>query len=414
MVTYWININLVGSRSVGIDPVTDMDQETRDLTKSDQKLVEWTARILTSLLKKVVASRICVPRGDSLDEENRTIFVTETNPIDELTDHVQVQNIGQNRCDPRDIILGDMVETQIHDFVSTIAVMYNVNAFHNFHHANHVVVSTLTLLRKLKSSSDSTKTNAREEVNHTVNTKRDDRDFLLFDPMIEFALVFAAMIHDVDHQGISNRMLIQESTPIAKKYENKSVAEQNSIDIAWTLLMESDYEDLRKCLCPTPQEYQRFRQVVVNAVIATDMFDNGLKRKRLRHFDQVFHPEKSSSVQTSQNVAVLIEHILQASDVIHTMQHWDVYQKWNQCSLEETYVAYQSGHGTTNPTDTWYDDELSFFDHYVIPLAKRIKSCEMFDDHFSDELLVYATKNRRQWEKNGQKIIQQFRDKMVK
>jgi 3'5'-cyclic nucleotide phosphodiesterase len=307
-----------------------------------------------------------------------------------------------------------VVETQIHDFVSTIAVMYNVNAFHNFHHANHVVVSTLTLLRKLKSSSDNIKPNAREKVNHTVNTKRDDRDFLLFDPMIEFALVFAAMIHDVDHQGVSNRILIQESALIAKKYDNKSVAEQNSLDIAWKLLMESDYEDLRQCLFPTQQEHQRFRQIVVNAVIATDLFDNGLKRKRLRHFGQVFHPEKSSSVQTSQKAAVLVELILQVSDVIHTMQHWDVYQKWNQFLLEETYVAYQSGHGTTEPTDTWYDDELSFFDHYVIPLANRIKSCGMFDDESSDELLAYANKNRRQWEKNGRKIIQQFRDKMAK
>ena len=27
---------------------------------------------------------------------------------------------------------------------------------------------------------------------------------------------------------------------------------------------------------------------------------------------------------------IVIEHIIQASDVSHTMQHWHVYQKWNK------------------------------------------------------------------------------------
>ena len=26
---------------------------------------------------------------------------------------------------------------------------------------------------------------------------------------------------------------------------------------------------------------------------------------------------------------IVIEHIIQASDVSHTMQHWHVYQRWN-------------------------------------------------------------------------------------
>jgi 3'5'-cyclic nucleotide phosphodiesterase len=41
-------------------------------------------------------------------------------------------------------------------------------------------------------------------------------------------LDLAALIHDVDHQGIPNFVLVQEKSPLAAKYNNKSVAEQNS------------------------------------------------------------------------------------------------------------------------------------------------------------------------------------------
>jgi hypothetical protein len=48
------------------------------------------------------------------------------------------------------------------------------------------------------------------------------------DPLTQFALVFCALIHDVDHAGVSNFQLIAENSAIARLYKNKSVAEQVS------------------------------------------------------------------------------------------------------------------------------------------------------------------------------------------
>lgn len=45
------------------------------------------------------------------------------------------------------------------------------------------------------------------------------------------------------------------------KYKNKSIAEQNSLDLAWDLLMESRFLDLRDCMFATKDELARFRQV---------------------------------------------------------------------------------------------------------------------------------------------------------
>jgi hypothetical protein len=54
---------------------------------------------------------------------------------------------------------------------------------------------------------------------------------LASDPLTQFAVVFSALIHDVDHTGVANGQLIKENSPIALHYDGKSVAEQNSIDL---------------------------------------------------------------------------------------------------------------------------------------------------------------------------------------
>jgi 3'5'-cyclic nucleotide phosphodiesterase len=59
------------------------------------------------------------------------------------------------------------------------------------------------------------------------------------DPLTQFGVIFAALIHDVDHWGVSNAQLICEGAPIAAKYKNKSVAEQNSLDLSFNLLLDS-------------------------------------------------------------------------------------------------------------------------------------------------------------------------------
>ena len=84
------------------------------------------------------------------------------------------------------------------------------------------------------------------------------------DAITQFGIIFSAIIHDVDHKGISNVQLCKEQPELATKYNSQSVAEQNSLDIAWDLLMADQFKMLRNCVFKTIDELQRFRQVVVN------------------------------------------------------------------------------------------------------------------------------------------------------
>ena len=74
---------------------------------------------------------------------------------------------------------------------------------------------------------------------------------------------------DVDHTGVPNAQLIKENAAMGDHYAGKSVAEQNSVDLAWNLLMEDRYRTLRKVIYTNEAELQRFRQLVVNSVMVS-------------------------------------------------------------------------------------------------------------------------------------------------
>lgn len=247
------------------------------------------------------------------------------------------------------------------------------------------------------------------------------------DPLTQFTLVFCALVHDVDHAGVSNFQLIQEQATIAKLYKNKSVAEQNSVDLAWDLLMDPNYKELQKAIYSNEDELKRFRQLMVNIVLATDIFDVDMKAIRERRWGKAFQYEEEEEQEilnqpikalerdyetplsqiegANLKATIVMEHLIQASDVAHTMQHWQIYLKWNERLFCEMYAAFESGRAAKDPSVGWYEGEIMFFDKYVIPLAKKLDDCGVFGVS-SDECLNYAAQNRKQWAIKGDEIVQ--------
>jgi 3'5'-cyclic nucleotide phosphodiesterase len=94
---------------------------------------------------------------------------------------------------------------------------------------------------------------------------------------------------------LPNAVLVKEGTPLAKKYDNKSVAEQNSMEIAWTLFCESKYDALRECLFESDADLEHFRAVLTNAVMATDIMDKELGEARKKRWEIAFANEDCST-----------------------------------------------------------------------------------------------------------------------
>lgn len=248
----------------------------------------------------------------------------------------------------------------------------------------------------------------QEESDESLESFKHRRTFgIASDPLTLFSCAFAALIHDVDHPGVPNPQLAKEDPILAAKYRNRSVAEQHSIDVAWTMLMGDAYTELRSAICDSEEDRLRFRELVVGAVMATDIMDKELGQLRKTRWEEAFAIESNSSqsdLDINRKKTIVIEHLIQASDVAHTMQHWHVYRRWNECLFEEMVQAFEAGRSEKDPAEFWYKGELGFFDFYIVPLAKKLDDCGVFGVS-SDEYLNYALENRREWELKGEDIV---------
>jgi len=284
--TYWIRLrNRVASTSSSSREKDDGDgdseerpQSMREKETEDRKcgirktLIEWQVELLSRLLKQIVVQRESKKTKVS-HSELQNLDVIKTNPRDQITEKIIMPEFDHSKTKKKcsgvgSVELPPKVVQQLLDLVTTIAMLYHDNNFHNYEHACHVTMSANKLLSRIvvPKTAESLGVDSLE-----LKAAHDFTYGLTSDPLTQFAIVFSAIVHDLDHHGVSNGQLAKEGNRLASVYHEKSIAEQNSIDLAFEILTSSSYSDLVCCICADATEYRRFRQLVVNCVMATDM-----------------------------------------------------------------------------------------------------------------------------------------------
>jgi len=454
--TYWLDVSLPCHWDK--DEITECgdfiwgEEKLRGTTvvyRKEDRLIDWNVEHLHRLLKEVSARRKALGLKKMTAPELKNIRYSKSGStvLEEVKEVIALPEFdpkaAREQEDPQTVELHPTAVAQLHDYVVAISYLYHDNAFHNFDHASHVTMSVIKLLSRIVFSPPTdhkgTRRSAMKNKRQKAAANMHDNTYgITSDPLTQFACVFSALIHDVDHRGVPNGQLAVENLKLATLYKNKSLAEQNSVDLAWDLLMDDRYSELRKAIYCNESEQKRFRSLVVNAVMATDIMDRDLKNLRNARWDKAFNENVSSSGIASENLSssshgekslhgektdtredinrkatIVIEHLMQASDVAHTMQHWHIYRKWNERLFQEMYSAYKSGRAETDPSTFWYKGEIGFFDYYIIPLAKKVKDCGVFGVS-SDEYLNYAMQNRDEWTLKGESIVAEMVQKKSK
>jgi hypothetical protein len=255
-----------------------------------------------------------------------------------------------------------MVLAELHDYVQSIAQAYTATPFHSFEHAryvfhlkkgypvppktslsshiyplfvcSHVTMSVVKLFSRIVPKRDGIKSERKNahELHETTYG-------IASDPLAQFTVVLSALIHDVDHPGVHNSQLTKENNPLAVEFDHKSPAEQHSINLAWKLLMEGRFANLRSAIYSTEDDFKRFRQLLVNTVMATDIMDKGLVMQRKERWARAFSSSTTSSTDdnvddlVNRKATIVMERVIQASDVSHTMQHWHIYRVSRKSSV---------------------------------------------------------------------------------
>jgi hypothetical protein len=365
----------------------------------DAHLIEWNVDLFKRMLRQILAHRMASGLQSKEQVLNMAHSLKEGSTVrDSIVRIINFPKFDKRasklKVDPETVELSKVVEDQLRDFISFIASMYRDHEFHNFKHASTVSMAANKFMQRI--------------VDDTLAGQ-------VAEPLTQFGILLSALLHDVDHSGVSNTQLVQEKARLAALYHNKSVAEQNSVDLAWSILMSAEYKDLQNAIYCDSSEFTRFRGIVVNSIMATDLFDEELIADRKKRWLEAFNPEHrdvslSEEEQLNLKATILMEHVMQAADISHTMQHFHSYRGWSERLFIERMTGFESGRLAEDPSKTWYEGEIKFFDQYVIPLANKFKESGIFGIAGNDALKC-AQANRKEWVVKGVSIVGDLQNK---
>lgn len=387
-------------------------------------------------------------------------------------------------CSPMDFLemdtsvedyrLKPSLSDSIREFVSCIGRDYSRDVgFHSFEHAAHVTTSMHKLLSMVSTVENVKASGDRRRDSAEMSYERQKAEKKTFgiseDPLIRFAMVFSALIHDVGHTGVPNSVLVEEEDELAILHNDASVAEQNSLQVAFSLLQREDFKDLKRAIGPNPEQRKFFRKRVINSVMATDISDQErlqIVQSRWKEafppsfkvessvrdagisqeFKQAVERRRYSMLQTAPAVEdfvkdkergfrrlgirhsmdlsgmlldaypngdhqlqqhAVLDAIMQASDVAHTMQSFKVFCKWNRRLFRELYAARLAGRINFDPSDNWYQNQIGFFTHYVEPLAVNLETCGVFGST-GTVFTYFLQENRKRWAAEGEELAEEI------
>lgn len=173
------------------------------------------------------------------------------------------------------------VVEQVEAFVRAILGLYPANPYHSAQHAVHVVLSTAHMIDQMLTANQRPPSVSKR--NKRLVASSPSLFGLRRDPISLFALVFAALIHDVEHPGIPNRQLSAEDDDLAILYSDTSIAEQHSLHVGFQQLLQPHYSDMKQILAgpssaadaallaQPDNQYRRFRRQVIGLVLNTDI-----------------------------------------------------------------------------------------------------------------------------------------------
>lgn len=284
----------------------------------------------------------------------------------------------------------DLIQSELGLFVRMVAAMYRDVAYHSFDHAHHVTSATNDLLDMLVPPED--------DENHPCSHD-------LFSNMnLRFAIVFAALIHDVDHTGTNNAQLEKEGDKLSVLYGGKSTLEKNSIVVGLLLFMSPELTNLRKAMFQTDHDFYEFRRIVVQLIMTTDIGNRETTKIIADAWEQAFDkdeepgshpPSREIDDNDRKRALAVIFYMMRAADVLHLMEDWDAFVKWSNLCYLEFRENYLRGQGE-DPGSSWYENQIGFLDGYITPLAKKLHYSKAFGE-FGEYMVDNIATNRERW-----------------
>ncbi|RLN54571.1 hypothetical protein BBJ28_00021298 [Nothophytophthora sp. Chile5] len=225
-------------------------------------------------------------------------------------------------------------------FTTNVANYYRSNPFHSFQHAFQVMVAMHIMLR----------TECRR----------------YFSGLEIFAMLIAALCHDIDHPGNTNDFELKVLSPMALTHNDDAVLERHHCRVTFIILNHKSAKILHHL---DRERYKRVRQLIISCILATDMS---------KHFEKCKALEGLTRRQLTDKRTVLMGILMHAADLSHQTLPFNQAQEWGARLLDEFQNQAMTEAELGVPTDFFMQNledkrvrlivQLNFINYVVRPI----------------------------------------------
>ncbi|KAF8821245.1 3'5'-cyclic nucleotide phosphodiesterase domain-containing protein [Cardiosporidium cionae] len=207
-------------------------------------------------------------------------------------------------------------------FLRILQESYLKNPYHNQSHAAEVAHLAVCL---------ASMQNIRYERRRGFTFLEGATTLELTGAMGEFAFIIAALAHDTGHPGLTNLFLINNASPLAIVYNDKSILE--NFHAAKIFQIASSNETAIFKLF-SDKQYREARKRIIELILATDM---------AKHFDEIaeLHARMDSSdfdhLHNAADGWLIAKLCIKAADLGHGALEWAQHRIWSERVLDEFY-----------------------------------------------------------------------------
>jgi len=261
--------------------------------------------------------------------------------------------------------------------VTEVKNKYNSNPYHNFEHACHVILNCGYFL-------------------YSFGTKLSSLE--------KASLLYAALIHDVEHLGVPNVSLVKKNHELAILYHDQSVAEMNSIAVGLQLFQNPHFDIFTNL---SDSERSQFRQNVIELVLSTDIADPYRRKRTFARIEEnSTSTDGSLDISTDMGKQILLSLVLRAADIGSSFQNFVTSKTWAQRYYTETNAWLLSDGRAIFTRELFFSDQISHMDNYVGNIVERLTTTKCIEDSFIATLQANFTANKNGWIKEGNNLLE--------
>jgi len=211
------------------------------------------------------------------------------------------------------------------------------------------------------------------DVTHTIYlllTNSRAADFLSYLEIL--AVLVAAIVHDLGHPGLNNNFQIATCSPLALRYNDRSVLENYHCSLAFALLKKSEND----IFCGLSEEQRKeVRNLMIVGILATD----------LAHHMEITAGWNSCigkfSKEDKTHRSLLLQVLLKAADISNPGKPFEIAKYWATMVQEEFFgqgdlekeKEFQVSPFMDRETPALPKMQINFIDYLVAPLFGSLR-----------------------------------------